>query len=63
MIDMSRTDGLCIKDHPKISGGIDPLDWLAGWGFGMLLPALVKSVVEFFETLVEILNFFFQPPL
>jgi len=30
MIDMSRTDGPSIKDHPKITGAIDPLDWLVG---------------------------------
>jgi hypothetical protein len=25
---MSRPGGPCIKGHPKIKGGINPLDWL-----------------------------------
>jgi hypothetical protein len=30
MTDMSRKGGPYIEDHPKITGGIDPLNWLVG---------------------------------
>jgi hypothetical protein len=37
-----------IKDHSKITGVIDPFDWL-----GMRLTVLAKSRAEFFETMLS----------
>ena len=45
------------QGSPQDNGQYRPTG-LAGRGFGMLLPALVKNMTEFFETLVAILHFF-----
>ena len=60
LIDISQPGDPFISDHPKVTGGIDPLDWLPkSWsnrGFGMRLPALAKGIAGLFETLVAILQ-------
>jgi hypothetical protein len=62
MIDMSRTGGPCIKDHPKVTGGIEPLEWLPeelNWsGFRDAFSGIFKSMAELFEILVATLHFF-----
>jgi len=49
-----------IKVNSKITGDVDPLDWLpeelTARGFWMRLPVLAKSIAELFETLMAILH-------
>jgi hypothetical protein len=49
-----------IKGNSKITGGVDPLDWLSEEmycsGFWIRLPVLAKNITDIFETLMAIFH-------
>jgi len=59
LVDMLRPVEPFIKGNSKITGDVDPLDWLPKelYCSGVLdsLPVLAKSIAELFETLMAIL--------